>query len=183
VASPIIPFTDPNGMPHRLVNHNKMLTRYAGAIGMKTGYTKRAGRGLIAAATRNGRTEIAIVLNVADTYGWAGQLLDAAFAQPIPTGVDRLPSIRPLLHIAAAPVASTSADVAKAAPAAATSLSHHRSVSLVVQLPVLLFGLLLTLWSALRARVVVRRRRRQRRRAEALARREATNRERELVRL
>ena len=53
----------------------------------------------LAAATRNGRTEIAVVLDVGDTYGWAGQLLDAAFAAPVPSSADRLPAIPPALRL------------------------------------------------------------------------------------
>lgn len=183
VARPTTEFVGPDGVHHRLVNHNKMLTRYTGAIGMKTGYTRRAGRGLVAAATRNGRTEIAVVLNVADTYGWAAQLLDAAFAQPLPTRGDRLPAVRHGLRIAPALLASATAAVSDAAPPTAATSTRHRGVSMMVQLPVFVLSVLVVLWCALRARIVVRRRRRQRRRAEALARREATNRERELVRL
>jgi D-alanyl-D-alanine carboxypeptidase len=36
-------------------NKNKMLTRYEGCIGVKTGYTKEAGRCLVTAAMKNGR--------------------------------------------------------------------------------------------------------------------------------
>lgn len=94
VASPVVRFTDPGGVPHRLINHNKLLTRYFGTIGVKTGYTKKSGRGLIAAATRNGRTLIAVVMNVSDTYGWATGLFDQAFATATPSVGDTLPSIR-----------------------------------------------------------------------------------------
>jgi D-alanyl-D-alanine carboxypeptidase len=172
VSSPISEFVGPDGIHHRLINHNKLLTRYAGAVGMKTGYTRRAGRGLIAAATRNGRTEIAVVLNVGDTYGWAAQLLDAAFAQPVPTG-DRLPGIRGGLHLTAA-VASSSSAVAHASRASATSatLPPGHGVSFLVKIPLVLFALLFLLWCALRARIVVRRRRRRRRRTHAQVKRQ-----------
>src|SRR5205085_11628192 len=69
VAQHVTTFTGPDGVAHRLTNHNKMLTLYPGTIGMKTGYTRKSGRGLVAAATRNGRTQIALLLNVGDTYG------------------------------------------------------------------------------------------------------------------
>jgi D-alanyl-D-alanine carboxypeptidase len=174
VARPITEFVGPDGVHHRLINHNKMLTRYAGAIGMKTGFTKRAGRGLIAAATRNGRTEIVVVLNVADTYGWAGQLLDAAFAQSVPMSGDRLPAIPSTMRLKAAPIAAASNDLTLASPASATSRkpAAHRGggMSLLVQIPLLIVGLLIVLWCALRARVVVRRRRRRLRRGNARSR-------------
>ncbi|MBQ4369459.1 MAG: D-alanyl-D-alanine carboxypeptidase, partial [Oscillospiraceae bacterium] len=37
-----------------LTNHNKLLTLYPGAIGLKTGYTKSAGRTLVSCAEKNG---------------------------------------------------------------------------------------------------------------------------------
>jgi D-alanyl-D-alanine carboxypeptidase (penicillin-binding protein 5/6) len=167
VASPITRFTDPDGIPHRLVNHNKLLTRYPGAIGMKTGYTRRAGRGLIAAATRDGRTEIAVVLNVADTYGWAAQLLDAAFAQPVPKSGDRLPAIPRPLHLVAATLAATREAASEPDARSTVVLKQHGGVSLLIQLPLVFVGMLLALWSALRARLVMRRRRRRLARAHA----------------
>ena len=50
-------------------NHNKLLWRYEGCIGMKTGYTEKAGRTLISAAQRNGLTLICVTLN--DPNDWA----------------------------------------------------------------------------------------------------------------
>ncbi len=80
-------FTDPTGVAHNLVNHNKMLpgggADYLGAIGFKTGFTQRSQHTLVAAATRNGRTLIAVVLGVPDSgYQEAASLLDAGFATP-----------------------------------------------------------------------------------------------------
>ena len=40
--------------PRKWQNKNKLLTRYEGAIGVKTGYTKEAGRCLVSAAEREG---------------------------------------------------------------------------------------------------------------------------------
>ena len=45
------------------VNHNKLLSLYDGAIGIKTGFTKRSGRCLVGAAERDGLTLIAVTLN------------------------------------------------------------------------------------------------------------------------
>jgi D-alanyl-D-alanine carboxypeptidase (penicillin-binding protein 5/6) len=78
-------FVDPGGAQHNLVNHNKMLpggaAAYPGAIGFKTGFTQRSQHTLVAAATRNGRTLIAVVLGVPDSgYQEAASLLDAGFA-------------------------------------------------------------------------------------------------------
>jgi D-alanyl-D-alanine carboxypeptidase len=63
------------------VNHNKLLWRYPGARGLKTGYTDLAGSCLAAAATRNERTLIAIVLHAnGDEFTMAERLLDYGFA-------------------------------------------------------------------------------------------------------
>ena len=50
-------------------NHNKLLWQYDGCIGLKTGYTERAGRTLVSAAQREGMTLIAVTLN--DPNDWA----------------------------------------------------------------------------------------------------------------
>jgi hypothetical protein len=83
-ASPSISFTGPDGVQHTLVNHNKLVSQhlYPGANGMKTGFTNKAGHTLIATATRNGRTLIAVILNTYDAYGWAMRLLDTGYAIP-----------------------------------------------------------------------------------------------------
>lgn len=64
-----------------LSNHNKLLRRYEGAIGIKTGYTTAAGQCLIAAAKRDNRELIAVVLASVGTGIWddTGILLDYGF--------------------------------------------------------------------------------------------------------
>jgi D-alanyl-D-alanine carboxypeptidase len=44
-------------------NHNRLLWECDGVIGVKTGYTDKAGRTLVSAAVRNGRTLICVTLN------------------------------------------------------------------------------------------------------------------------
>jgi len=61
-------------------NGNEMLGAYPGAIGVKIGYTEKAGQTIVAAARRNGRTLIVSVLASPDRYGDATKLLDWAFA-------------------------------------------------------------------------------------------------------
>ncbi|MGH9005499.1 MAG: D-alanyl-D-alanine carboxypeptidase family protein, partial [Acidimicrobiia bacterium] len=81
-ALPEYGFPGPSGRQHRLLNHNKLLKRYPGAIGLKTGYTRQAGHTFVGAARRDGRTMIAVVLDTDDTYGSAAALLDYGFATP-----------------------------------------------------------------------------------------------------
>ena len=62
------------------VNHNKLLSRYEGCVGMKTGYTEKAGRTLVSAATRDGQTLICVTLNDGDDWNDHAKLLDYGFA-------------------------------------------------------------------------------------------------------
>ena len=66
---------------HTLVNHNRLLNLYGGAIGVKTGFTRAAGRCLVSAAERNGRTLIAVTLNDPNDWNDHMELLDAGFAR------------------------------------------------------------------------------------------------------
>lgn len=62
-----------------LVNHNKMLSRYDGAIGVKTGFTKRSGRCLVSAAERDGLTLVAVTLGAPDDWNDHAKMLDYGF--------------------------------------------------------------------------------------------------------
>lgn len=64
-----------------LVNKNKLLTEYEGAIGVKTGYTKKAGRCLVFSAEREGLTLVGCVLNCPDWFSEAEKLLDKGFSE------------------------------------------------------------------------------------------------------
>lgn len=61
-------------------NKNKLLWQYEGAIGVKTGYTKSAGKTYVGAAERNGIRIAVVVLGAKDMWGDAATLLDNAFA-------------------------------------------------------------------------------------------------------
>ena len=56
--------------PYRrtLTNHNKLLKLYDGAVGVKTGFTKKSGRCLVSAARRDGKLAIAVTLH--DPNDW-----------------------------------------------------------------------------------------------------------------
>ncbi len=66
---------------HKLVNINKMLQRYTGADGVKTGYTRRAGLCLVVSAARGGKRLISVVLNAPRWYDDSAALLDYGFAE------------------------------------------------------------------------------------------------------
>ena len=61
-------------------NKNKMLWNYDGAIGVKTGYTKKSGRCLVSAAEKDGKSFAAVVLNVNDMWNVSENLLNEAFS-------------------------------------------------------------------------------------------------------
>ncbi len=73
-----------------LYNSNKMLTKYEGAIGVKTGFTDNARRCLVSAAERNGATLIAVTLSDSDDWNDHIKMLDYGFSQvkayPLETG-------------------------------------------------------------------------------------------------
>ncbi len=60
-------------------NHNKLLWRYEGCVGLKTGYTKEAGRTLVSAANRDGLTLICVTLHDPDDWADHAALLDYGF--------------------------------------------------------------------------------------------------------
>lgn len=51
-----------------LHNHNRLLSSHPDAVGVKTGFTKAAGRCLVSAARRDGVTVIAVTLNCPDDW-------------------------------------------------------------------------------------------------------------------
>ena len=61
------------------VNHNKLLHRCEGCVGMKTGFTEKAGRTLVSAATRDGQTLICVTLKDGDDWNDHQKLLDYGF--------------------------------------------------------------------------------------------------------
>ena len=62
-----------------LTNHNKLLSWYDGCIGVKTGYTKAAGRTLVSAARRAGQTLVAVTLSDGNDWEDHASLLDYGF--------------------------------------------------------------------------------------------------------
>lgn len=66
--------------PRVLTNHNKLLTMYEGCIGVKTGFTKAAGRCLVSAARRNDMTLICVTLNAPNDWSDHSNLYDHLFA-------------------------------------------------------------------------------------------------------
>jgi D-alanyl-D-alanine carboxypeptidase (penicillin-binding protein 5/6) len=68
----------PNGADRIAHNTNHLLGRYPGVIGMKTGYTSKAGRVLISVIDTDGHTLIAVVMGSEDHFADSRELLDYA---------------------------------------------------------------------------------------------------------
>lgn len=62
-------------------NKNKMLQMYAGANGVKTGYTSQAHRTLVSSATRDGQQLVTVTLNAADDWDDSIALLNYGFTE------------------------------------------------------------------------------------------------------
>ena len=62
-----------------LQNKNKLLTHLDGADGVKTGFTKKAGRCLVSSCTRDGMTLICVVLNCGPMWEESERLLEYGF--------------------------------------------------------------------------------------------------------
>lgn len=74
-------FTDLDGTSSRpLINHNKMLLLYDGAVGVKTGFTKKCGRCLVSAAKRDGLLLVAVTLDAPSDWADHQKLLDMGFS-------------------------------------------------------------------------------------------------------
>lgn len=64
-----------------LTNHNKLLKTYEGAVGVKTGFTKKSGRCLVSAARRDGKFVIAVTLNAPNDWQDHKLMLDYGFSK------------------------------------------------------------------------------------------------------
>lgn len=65
----------------RLINKNKMLNMLDGCTGIKTGYTKKAGRCLVTSCLRNGEELVCVVLNCAPMWEVSQNLIETAFSR------------------------------------------------------------------------------------------------------
>ena len=64
-----------------LRNHNKLLWQVDGAEGVKTGYTRAAGRILVSSASRDGRRLVAVTINAPDDWNDHRALLEDGFSR------------------------------------------------------------------------------------------------------
>jgi len=76
----VVEFGNPRQKRH-ISNHNRLLSLYDGAIGIKTGFTKKSGRCLVSAAQRDGVVLVAVTLNVGDDWNEHQNLFDYGFSR------------------------------------------------------------------------------------------------------
>ncbi len=62
-----------------LINKNKLLFSYDGCTGIKTGYTKKAGRCLVSSAEKEGMEVVSVVINSPQMWERTRELLDYSF--------------------------------------------------------------------------------------------------------
>lgn len=117
-AAPSHGWVGGDGRRYVVANLNGLLGRYQGAVGLKTGFTKKAGLTFVAAARRDGRTLIAVVLDSDAHYAHARELLDRGFVLAGAgegTG-DRLPALPDARTSGAEPDVPTTTTTSAPAP-------------------------------------------------------------------
>lgn len=100
-----------------LANHNKLLRLCEGCIGVKTGFTKAAGRTLVSAASREGMTLVCVTLSDPDDWNDHISLMDYGFSNY------RLETVLPAGQVAAS-VAVQGGTVSTVPLAAAENLCY-----------------------------------------------------------
>ncbi|MBP5466653.1 MAG: D-alanyl-D-alanine carboxypeptidase, partial [Clostridia bacterium] len=74
----VIPFSTRN-TKRCLINKNKMLKEFEGSTGIKTGYTKKAGRCLVSSCNRGGMELVSVVLNCGPMFERSKTILQNGF--------------------------------------------------------------------------------------------------------
>ena len=114
-----------------LVNHNRLLRSYDGAVGVKTGYTKTAGRTLVSCAQRGATRFVCVTLSDPDDWNDHTRLLDWAFENY------EYRCVAGDTPVYAVPVLSATVELCAAAPERPAYLLVHPDdpVSLKAELP------------------------------------------------
>jgi len=71
-----------------LKNHNRLVRELKGCVGIKTGFTDKAGRTLVSAVERGGRVLVAVTLRAPNDWEDHRRLYDYGFAQFHPIALD-----------------------------------------------------------------------------------------------
>ena len=123
------------GATRLFLNHNRLLRSYKGAIGVKTGFTKAAGRCLVSAAEREGLTLVCVTLSCPDDWRDHTALLNWGFSE-----YERFTAAPPTRSL---PVVAGELQTVPLVPASSLSLTlprDHAEIECVTELPRFLFG-------------------------------------------
>lgn len=115
-----------SGKTYNLITHNKLLDKYKYAVGIKTGYTSKAGKCLIARAKKDNKDVVLVMLKAkADRWSVAENMFEKAFDMKAPELEMVEESVE---QPAAAPTKMVSGKIAhksKRAKAGKASLKHQ----------------------------------------------------------
>lgn len=75
-----VSYVFPEGKTQKCSNHNRLLSEYEGCIGIKTGFTEKAGRTLTSCAERDGVRLVAVTLCDRDDWNDHKKLFDYGFS-------------------------------------------------------------------------------------------------------
>lgn len=78
---PTLSIATSDGRRFTLHNHNQLIGRFAGAYGVKSGYTAKAGKCLVAMAERDGHHVLLVMLNAGNRWWDADAALDYALSR------------------------------------------------------------------------------------------------------
>lgn len=96
-------------------NKNKLLSGYNGATGVKTGFTKKAGRCFVGSSKRDGMELVCVVLNCGPMFEESMRLMDNAYRQfemiKVLDSRDILAEIPVTMGVAPSAVCSTNEDI------------------------------------------------------------------------
>lgn len=118
-------------------NHNRFLSMYEGAFGIKTGYTKASGRCLVTAAERNGVVYVAVTLNAPDDWNDHIKMLDFAFKN---TSVSYPECDLSDVNVAVTGSEKSFLKIEPATPLKLHSVKRYEDYELVIYLPHFVYG-------------------------------------------
>lgn len=125
-------------------NHNKLLGKYKGVDGIKTGYTRASGFNLVSSVKRNGKFVVAVVIG-----GKTGRSRDAQMRKLLDRAMPKLAVrksqpktvARTRIFVASAPKPKRPVFISKAAPVAAAMTKTNRMTARMTPMPKMLQNL------------------------------------------
>ncbi len=124
-----------NGIKRTITNHNKLLQLYDGVVGLKTGFTKKAGRCLVSAVERDGITLVVATLNGGDYWNDHMALYKYGFTR---VRRERMPDVSPKTCAVAGGTVNAVALVPEEIPSCV--LAAGESVTAQVELPAFIWA-------------------------------------------